>query len=397
MASKNIRKPLIVIGAVLTGIVLFVVFMVFTDNFPLYLRDAIRDRLLGGGGSGSKSDHINHISFSPDGKKLIFDRNKGDSKVTLHVYDLATGVLGAYQAPRGEYWTMGRYSYDGRNIVFVVTPLICSSSKCENDLANMQIAVMNPDGKNVRRITNTPGIKTFPSFSHSGRKIIFAKAGKITEGFRTPAMDYDFFEVDVETGKETRLTHFRFFEVSRPSYLPDDKTLIFSAVGPALVPMTSDNGEIILRYMNDLRSDKSTYEYYHRKYDRSNIFRLRSGQQELEPFVVMEKEQIWGPSRPLVTPDGKHLFFHAHADKPDGTGEGDQFFRYDHDGRHKRVSDLKAEMWTIWSSAVSPDGELLATVGGGTEIRRIGICQVQDGSCREIALPEQSVIINQIK
>jgi Tol biopolymer transport system component len=383
MESRNIRKHLIVIGAVLAGIILFVMLMAFISKFPLYLRDSIHNRLLGGGG-GSKLDNINHISFSPDGKKLLFNRCEGKKcNNKIHVYDLTTGELGAYQAPQGEYWTMGRYSYDGRNIVFVVTPLVCSSSKCENDFANMQIAMMDPDGRNVRVITNTPGVKIHPSFSHKGKKIIFAKAGKITEGFRTPAMDYDFFEVDAETGKETRLTHFRFFEVSPPFYLPDDKTFIFSAYGPS---------ELVNIGMS--LTNKSKYEYLHAKYDRDNIYRLRAGQQELEPYVMLGKEQ---PRKPLVTPSGKHLFFHAQAYKPDGKGDGAQFFRYFPDGKHQRVSHLDDAMQTIWSSAVSPDGALLATVGGGKETRRIGICRVADENCQILSLPDEAAIINQLR
>ena len=88
------------------------------------------------------------------------------------------------------------------------------------DPANWQIAIMDPDGKNVKKITNTPGLKIYPSFSHSGRKIIFARADVIRESGHTPAADYDVYEVDVETGRETRLTQFRFFR--------DVKTILFS-------------------------------------------------------------------------------------------------------------------------------------------------------------------------
>jgi Tol biopolymer transport system component len=363
MESKNIRKNLNAIGAVLVGFFVFVMFLEF-------IFDSAR----------SKFDRINHISFSPDGKNLLFDRSKGDRRLRLHVYDFATGELSAYQSPDGEYWSMGRYSRDGKRIVFVIMPLLCSFTGFKSDPVNMQIAIMDPDGRNVRVITSTPGVKIFPSFSHTGKKIIFAKAGRIMTEGRTPAADYDFFEVDVETGKETRLTNFKFFMVSPPSYLPDDKTFIFSAYGPS---------ELVNIGMS--LTDRSKYEYLHAKYDRDNIYRLRAGQQELEPYVVPGKEQ---PREPLVTPDGEKLFFHGQAYKPDGKGDRDQFFRYATDGKHQRVSNLK---FGIWSSAVSPDGKLLASVGGGTEIRRIEICQVQDGSCQELFLPGQAAIINELR
>ena len=46
-------------------------------------------------------------------------------------------------------------------------------------------------------------------------------------GGRTPVADYDVYEVDVETGRETRLTQFKFYQISNPYYFPDDKTFIF--------------------------------------------------------------------------------------------------------------------------------------------------------------------------
>lgn len=386
MESKNIGLNLIAIGAVLAGFFLFVMYWKVVFNFPL-----------------SKQDRISHVSFSPDGKKLLFDRRKGDGIVRLHVYDIATGELGTYQEREGEKWIMGRYSCNGKHIVFVLMPVLCSFTGCVNDPANMQIAVMDTDGKNLRVITNTPGPKIFPSFSYSGEKIIFAKAGRIRTEGKTPYADYDFFEVDVETSKEVRLTNFKFFIVSPPSYFPDEKTFIFSAESPHNVPSLAENGEIILRESKDFYSDKEAYKAYQRKYWKHEIYKLHAGQLELEPYVLHGKEQpdekfepflLLGkkqPSHPLLTPDGKHLFFHAPTYKPDGTGGRDEFFRYVPDGKHQRVSNLN---FATSSSAVSPDGKLLVSVSPGDHIRHIEICQVQNSKCHELFLPVKAVIIN---
>ena len=122
-----------------------------------------------------------------------------------------------------------RFSFDGKYIVFIIIPY----NKHQEDIADTQIAIMDTDGKNVRKITNTTGFKLYPSFSHSGRKIIFARADKIREkGGRTPVADYDVYEVDVETGRETRLTQFKFYQISNPYYFPDDKTFIFGGDTP---------------------------------------------------------------------------------------------------------------------------------------------------------------------
>jgi len=71
-----------------------------------------------------KQDIIREISFSPDGKKIIFDRRNAGSASMIHVYDLSTGELSAYQSPEGEKWGDARYSFDGKHIVFIVMPRI---------------------------------------------------------------------------------------------------------------------------------------------------------------------------------------------------------------------------------------------------------------------------------
>ena len=102
----------------------------------------------------------------------------------IYMYNIKTGELIAYKSPVGEMWRLEpEYSFDGKQIVFVTVPLkiehitgrLFSEKTIEaEDFNDSQIAVMEPDGKNVRKVTNTTGLKLYPSFSHSGRKIIFA-------------------------------------------------------------------------------------------------------------------------------------------------------------------------------------------------------------------------------
>ena len=108
-------------------------------------------------------DEISNLSFSYDGKKVLFDRCR-DEGCQIQVYDLETGELAAYQSPSNERWTMARQSYDGKKIVFSVMPVIDGHL----DLSEMQIAVMDADGKNIKKITTGPGAKLYPVFSHSG-------------------------------------------------------------------------------------------------------------------------------------------------------------------------------------------------------------------------------------
>ena len=313
----------------------------------------------------------------------------------IHVYDLETGELAAYQSPKGETWGHARYSFDGKRIVFIVMPRT-GEKEDKADPANWQIAVMDPDGKNVRKITNSTGLKIYPSFSHSGRKIIFARADVIRTSGRTPAADYDVYEVDVETGRETRLTHFKFFEMSEPYYFPDDKTFIFWGESPPraypAIPNSDGNPAIMDKVRKELRS----------RYQYNSIYVMQGNEKELKPYLVMPdyqkkfKAYVAGSEdsrRPSLSADGSVLIFMSQGYKPDGSGDWDQLYQYSADGNHRQITHLP--ITSIWSQAVSPNGELVAVVYGEQRKNKIVIYQVKDGTSREITLPDQpSRIIN---
>lgn len=105
-----------------------------------------------------KKETIDNISFSHDGKKVVFDRCQGRD-CQIQVYNLETGELAAYQSPKNERWTMGKYSYDGKRITFSVIPMKITGGLV---LGKMQIAVMDTDGKNYKKITTGYGAKFFP-------------------------------------------------------------------------------------------------------------------------------------------------------------------------------------------------------------------------------------------
>jgi len=338
-----------------------------------------------------KPDVIREISFSPDGKKVLFDRGNGGRPLMIHVYDMETGELIAYQSPLEEQWGFARYSFDGKHIVFIAIPLIGN----KEDIANAQIAVMDPDGKNVRKITKTTGLKLYPSFSHSGRKIIFARADVIRESGHTPAADYDVYEVDVATGRETRLTQFRFFSMSRPYYFPDDKTFVFWGEHPFAYPAVpnSDRNSAI---MNKVRKELEA------KYQMNSIYVMQVNEKELKPYLVMPDYQkkfkmyVAGSETsrlPSLSADGSVLVFVSIGYKPDGSAEGWQFYQYSADGNHRRITHLPAT--SLWNQAVSPNGERLAVIYGGETVNNIVLYQVKDGTSKEITLPDQpSRIIN---
>jgi WD40 repeat protein len=283
-----------------------------------------------------EKDTISNLSFSHDGKKVVFDRCRNDG-CQIQIYDLETGELAAYQSPHNERWTMGRYADDGKRIAFSVFPI---KPNDDLDLGNMEIAVMDANGKNFKKVTTGPGAKLYPTFSHNGKKILYACAARIRESGKTPAADYDAWEVNLETGEQTRLTHFEYFNMGNLTYFPDDERFIYDGYRPGIY--------------EDLRS-----------YPDEEGFRVKMGELERQGkriggVVVMKgKELIKNPyvfpeqtfpQQPLLSKDGSVMIYEK--------SQSGDFYLYSSDVKHRYVGGGGF----VNSAAISPDGELLAMI-----------------------------------
>jgi len=339
--------------------------------------------------NNEKQDLIRNISFSTNSKKILFDRRHTGESYKIHVHDLETGELAAYQSPKGETWMHARYSFDGQHIVFIKMPLI----ECKEDLDNAQVAIMDVDGKNIRKITNTPGLKIYPSFSHSGKKIIFARPDVIRTSGKTPAADYDAYEVDVETGRETRLTQFKFFSMSRPYYFPDDKTFVFWGDFPRAYPAIPGSDKSI-DVMQKVRKDLQF------KYKYNSIYVMQANAKELKPYLIMPEYQkkfkhyvadTEHSRHPSLSADGSVLIFSAQGYKSDGSADFEHLYQYSPDGNHRSVVRCGAK-----DIAVSHNGEFIAVIQESKiNVDKIVIYQIKDGTKKEVILPDQpSRIIN---
>lgn len=362
---------------------------------------------------------ISNISFSPDGKKLLFNREKTDmsgngDQSMIYAYNMETGELIAYAAPLGEVWSQPQYSLDGKHIVFVTIPrkilhitglfhkegtltdfpnsqtAVIDPQNIFIDFHNSQIAVMDQDGKNVRKITNTHGGKNYPSFSHSRRKIIFAH-GIPNKGKFDRGEAQDVYEVDVETGRETRLTQFEFLWISAPYYFPDDKTFVFWGDHPMHYPGIP--GRPTTEYFNKVEKIRKEL---HSKYGNNSIYVMQGNENELKPYIVMPDypEKFPGASpgdvyskSPSLSADGSVLIFWARGYKTDGSGDDEvHLYKYSSDGNHRSIAGISP--WTPDDAvAVSPNGKMIVVIPLFSN-NNIVIYQVKDGTSREITLPD---------
>ncbi len=347
-----------------------------------------------------QADSLRNISFSPDGKTLIFNRQTGDGPYLIHTYDMESGDLTAYASPAGEKWDYPHFSFNGKQIVFVSFPVdvipatdIHAGKTIENP-DKSQIAVMDANGKNVRKITRSNGYKAYPSFSHSGRKIIFARSD-VMEDKPLVGIKWTLCETDVKTGRETSLTEFKFFTVSKPYYFPDDKTFIFGGeylTGYPGAPDSNKDTESFRRVEKKRKELKS-------KYNGNSIYVMQEGEKELKPYLAPPKIKKrfkkalvasdytkW----PSLNTDGSVLIFKAQGSGPDGAVNHDHLYQYSPDGNHRSITSIPP---TDSMPSVSPDGESIAVISVASN--SIMLYQVKDGKNKEITLPDQpSRIIN---
>lgn len=194
------------------------------------------------------------------------------------------------------------YSWDGKKIAYANVEL-------KRDASN--ICVMDADGSNHQQLTHdynddakttdTPTGKVqgvvynhFPSFSRDGKRIIFARASMKRQrirGYGEMHTAWDIFEVDLETKAIKQLTNYKFYEISRPFYLSDDKRFIFSGTSPVM-PGLSATKEMDFR------------ENYKRQYQDNNIFIMDGKNNELKLAFTYGR---W-TSEPSVARDDAILF-----------------------------------------------------------------------------------------
>ena len=307
--------------------------------------------------AGKDNDSIANLSFNHDGKKVVFDRCRNEG-CQIQVYDLETGELAAYQTPTNERWTMGKYSYDGKKITFSVIPI---KPNDQLDLGAMQIAVMDANGKNYKKVTTGSGAKLYPAFSHNGKKILYTRAARIREKGRTPAAQYDAWEVNLENGQQTQLTFFEYYYMSSLAYYPDDERFIFDGDMPTAFPGLEptkanplDNQEMIKQ--GQIKNPIPI----------NGVVTMKRGDtlpQESFNFV-----SNFHAKRPLLSKDGSKLIVEKDI-------SGGKFFLYAPDGKRRLVG----EGGSVNSAAISPDGGMLAFIAVS---ETMDISTVQDGKAK---------------
>jgi Tol biopolymer transport system component len=181
--------------------------------------------------------------FSPDGKSIIFqaeEKATGNPFYQIFVQDLQSGRVRRVSPGIGKT-TCAYFSPDGKKIIFASSHLDPEAKKQyaeeyrqrDEDRKSgkrrrykwdfdpyLDIFEANPDGSDLRRLTDAPGYDAEGSYSPDGKSIVFCSNRSGPENLELYIMDKD--------GKNVRqLTHAPGCYNGGPFFSPDGKRVIF--------------------------------------------------------------------------------------------------------------------------------------------------------------------------
>src|SRR5262245_42105287 len=156
-------------------------------------------------------------SYSADGKKIVFCSNRsGEKNLELYVMDAdGKNVRQLTKAP-GCYNGGPFFSPDGKRVIF-------RSDRKKKD--HLQLYVIDADGKNERALTSDLNwVQWGPYWYKDSKHIIYAAADHSVAG----RPNYDLYWMNVDTGKKVRLTHAPGADVL-PVFSPDGKKIMWTS------------------------------------------------------------------------------------------------------------------------------------------------------------------------
>jgi Tol biopolymer transport system component len=156
-------------------------------------------------------------SYSPDGKQIVFCSNRsGEKNLELYIMDAdGKNVRQLTKAPQC-YNGGPFFSPDGKQVIF-------RSDRKKKD--QLQLYVINTDGTGERALTDDLNwVQWGPYWYRDGKHIIYAGADHAVPG----RPNYDLYWMNIETGKKVRITHAPGADVL-PVFSPDGKKLMWTS------------------------------------------------------------------------------------------------------------------------------------------------------------------------
>ena len=280
--------------------------------------------------------------FSADGKRLIFQSTRGDFQCD-QIFTMNTDGSDVKLVSTGKGRTTCSYFYpDGKKILYASTHLSDAACPPKPDYSkgyvwaiypSFDIFTANPDGSDLKQLTNTPGYDAEAVISNDGKKVVFTS---IRNG------DLDIYIMDASGRHVKQLTHELGYD-GGPFFSPDGRLIVYRAHHPKPGQETTDYQDLLKQNLI-----RPTYlELWLMKPDGS------------------QKRQITNLGAasfaPSFFPDGKHIIFSSNVGSTGGFGNFD-LYAIDLQGNHlERVTYADGfDGFPMFS----PDGTKLVWISG---------------------------------
>lgn len=157
-------------------------------------------------------------SYSADGKRIVFCSNRtGDKNLELFIMDAdGKNVRQLTRAP-GCYNGGPFFSPDGKRVIF-------RSDRKKKD--HLQLYVINADGSGEKALTDDENWVFWAPYWHKDNRHIIYTAADHSNPLVRP--NYDLYWMDIDTGRKTRLTHAPGADVL-PVFSPDCRQLMWTS------------------------------------------------------------------------------------------------------------------------------------------------------------------------
>jgi Tol biopolymer transport system component len=165
--------------------------------------------------------------FSPDGRTIIFQATPiGKKDYQIYTLDLGQRKLRMVSTGKGAC-TCAFFRPDGRKILFASTHLDPDADKPREPAEassykwmfheHMDIFEADPDGSNLKRLTDAPGYDAEGSYSPDGRKIVFTSQ---RDG------DLEIYVMDADGKNPKRITQAKGYD-GGPFFSPDGGRILY--------------------------------------------------------------------------------------------------------------------------------------------------------------------------
>jgi TolB protein len=233
--------------------------------------------------------------FSADGKKLIYQSSHGDVKCD-QIFIMNIDGSDQHMVSTGKGRTTCSFFYpDGKKILYASTHLASPECPPKPDYskgyvwgvyAGYDIFTANPDGSNLKRLTDTPGYDAEATISLDGKKISFTS---VRNG------DLDIYTMDANGKNVKQLTNEIGYD-GGPTFSPDAKWIVYRAYHPKSEQDIADYKDLLAK----------------------NLIRPTSLEIMLMKADGSDKKQITNLGAasfgPAFTADGKKIIFSSNYD-----------------------------------------------------------------------------------